>query len=113
MQYSSINTIVVADIALVVTSVDRSDVAGTQRMLRDLYDLYEKKTGIIVNKVPQTVLSGKVSLKLDTHNLPIIAMVPCSCDILNSAGEYLFAFNNALHPLNHSLTKIVTKIENW
>ncbi|MCW4033773.1 MAG: MinD/ParA family protein [Candidatus Bathyarchaeota archaeon] len=113
LQYSSINTIVVADIALVVTSVDRSDVAGTQRMLHDLYDLYEKKTGVIVNKVPQTVLSGKIPLKLDTHKLPLIEMVPCSCDILNSAGEYLFAFNNTQHPLNQSMDKIVNKIQNW
>jgi septum site-determining protein MinD len=111
LQYSSINAIVAADFVLVVTSVDRSDVAGTQRMLHDLYDLYEKKTGIIVNKVPQTVLSGKTRLQLDTNKLPIIALVPCSCDILQSEGEYLFAFKNMEHPLNQSLQKILSRIE--
>jgi cellulose biosynthesis protein BcsQ len=44
LQYSSINAIVAADVVLVVTSIDRSDVEGTQRMIHDLYDLYEKKT---------------------------------------------------------------------
>ena len=92
LQYSSINTIVAADMVLVVTSIDKSDVEGTQRMIHDLYDLYEKKTGIIVNKVPQTILSGKTHLKLDTHQLPIVDLVPCSCDVLQSGGEYLFAF---------------------
>jgi hypothetical protein len=71
---------------LVVTSIDKSDVDGTQRMIHDLCELYEKKTGIVVNKVPQTVLSGKTPIKLDTRQLPILDLVPCSCDVLQS-GE--------------------------
>ena len=39
LQYSSINAIVAADVVLVVTSIDRSDVEGTQRMIHDIYDL--------------------------------------------------------------------------
>ncbi len=111
LQYSSINAIVAADIVLVVTSIDRSDVEGTQRMIHDLYDLYEKKTGIIVNKVPETILSGKTPIKLDTHQFPIIDLVPCSCDVLRSGGEYLFAFEKTDHPVTKSLRKIATKIE--
>jgi septum site-determining protein MinD len=111
LQYSSINTIVVADAVLVVTSIDRSDVEGTQRMIHDLYELYEKKTGIIVNKVPEAVLSGKIPLKLDTHKLPIVALVPCSCDVLQSAGDYLFAFEKRWHPFTQSVHKISTRIE--
>lgn len=111
LQYSSINAIVAADAVLVVTSIDRSDVDGTQRMIHDLYDLYEKKTGIVVNKVPQTVLSGKTHLKLDTHNLPIINLVPCSCDVLQSGGDYLFAFEKTEHPVTQSLRKIAATVE--
>ena len=43
LQYSSINAIVVADMVLVVTSIDKSDLEGTQRMIHDLYKLYEKR----------------------------------------------------------------------
>jgi len=113
LQYSSINAIVVADMVLVVTSIDKSDVEGTQRMVHDLYDLYEKKTGIVVNKVPQTMLSGKTHLKLDTNQLPIVELVPCSCDVLRSAGEYLFAFEKTEHPVTQILRKIATKIEQF
>jgi MinD-like ATPase involved in chromosome partitioning or flagellar assembly len=113
LQYSSINTIVAADMVLVVTSIDRSDVDGTQRMIHDLYDLYEKKTGIIVNRVPQTILSGKTHLKLDTHQLPIVDLVPCSCDVLRSGGEYLFAFEKREHPVTQVLRKIAAKIEHF
>jgi MinD-like ATPase involved in chromosome partitioning or flagellar assembly len=113
LQYSSINAIVVADMVLVVTSIDRSDVEGTQRMIRDLYDLYEKKTGIIVNKVPQTILSDRTHIKLDTHQLPIVDIIPCSCDVLRSGGEYLFAFEKTEHPFTQELRKIAAKIEQF
>jgi MinD-like ATPase involved in chromosome partitioning or flagellar assembly len=113
LQYSSINAIVAADMVLVVTSIDRSDVEGTQRMIYDLYDLYEKKTGIIVNKVPQTNLSEKIPIKLDTHQLPIVDLIPCSCDVLRSGGEYLFAFEKKEYPFTQILRKIATKIEQF
>ncbi|UCC58535.1 MAG: AAA family ATPase [Candidatus Bathyarchaeum sp.] len=113
LQYSSINAIVAADIVLVVTSIDKSDVEGTQRMIYDLYDLYEKKTGIIVNKVPDTILLGRIPLKLDPQQLPIIDLVPCSCDVLQSGGEYLFAFEKKEHPVTYTLRKIAAKIEHF
>jgi septum site-determining protein MinD len=113
LQYSSINAIVVADTVLVVTSIDKSDIEGTQRMICDLYDLYEKKTGIVVNKVPRTMLSGKNHLKLDTHQLPIVELVPCSCDVLKSEGKYLFAFEKAEHPVTQKLRSIAAKIEQF
>jgi len=110
LQYSSINAIVAADMVLVVTSIDKSDVDGTQRMI---HDLYEKKTGIIVNKVPQTILSERTHIKLDTHQLPIVDLVPCSCDVLRSGGEYLFAFEKTEHPVTQILRRIATKIEQF
>ena len=51
-------------------------------------------------------MSGKIPLKLDTHNLPIINLVPCSCDVLQSGGKYLFAFEKTEHPVTQSLRKI-------
>ncbi len=51
LQYSSINAIVAADFVVVATTGDRSDVDGTKRMLKELYNLFEKKTGLVLNKV--------------------------------------------------------------
>ena len=47
LQYSSINAIVSADVVLVVTSRDRSDVEGTHRMIHELYELFEKKNSCL------------------------------------------------------------------
>lgn len=111
IQYSSINAIIAADLVLMVTSVDRSDLQGTQRTINDLYDIFEKKTGIIINKVPPTIFSGETLLKLDTRQIPLVDLVPCSCDILKSSGDYLFIFKSPHHPVTKTFQKIATKIE--
>jgi MinD-like ATPase involved in chromosome partitioning or flagellar assembly len=111
LQYSSINAIVASDLVLMLTSVDRSDQQGTQKMITELYDIFEKKTGIITNKVPPTLLSGKTPFKPKSKQIPIMEMVPCSCDILKSQGDYLFTFNRPDHPITKTFQKIATKIE--
>ena len=50
---------------------------------------------------------------LYTHQLPIVDLVPCSCDVLQSGGDYLFAFEKKEHPVTQVLRKIATKIEQF
>jgi len=113
LQYSSINAIVSADIVLVVMSPDKSDFEGTRRMMRDLYELFEKKTGIILNKIPFEYFSAENqnnSIKLATHQLPIVGVVPCSCDILAAGGKCLFASEKPDHPFTKTLREIATNL---
>jgi MinD-like ATPase involved in chromosome partitioning or flagellar assembly len=113
LQYSAINAIVSADIVLVVMSQDKSDFEGTQRMMRDLYELFEKKTGIIINKIPFEYFSAEnqnKSIKLATHHLPIVGTVPCSCDILAAGGNCLFASEKPDHPFTKKLREIATNL---
>jgi len=111
LQYSSINNIVVADVVLVITSVEKSDLDGTQRMIHDLYSLFEKKTEIIVNKVPEAIMLKKTSIELDPINFPILDFIPCSCDILRSRGDSIFALKNTEHLFIQKLQNIAVKIE--
>ncbi len=119
LQYSSINAIVGADIVLVVTSLDASDIQGTQRMTRELYDLFDKKTGIIMNKVPAEILtSRKEKEKFYKHfnsvyNHPILEAIPCFCDVLRAGGTYIFAEEKPEHPFTKTLDKLATKIERF
>ena len=117
LQYSSINAIVSADVVFVVTTLDKSDVEGTQRMIREFYELFEKKTEIILNKVPVEFLPSKnrkrKQIDLETLQLPIVGAIPCSCDILNAEGEYFFASEKPNHTLTKTLQKIATKIEHY
>ena len=115
LRYSSINAIVSADAVLVVTTLEQSDVEGAQRMIHDLYDLFEKKTGIIVNKVLSEFLSPKTLKRelapLETQKTPIVEAVPCFCDVLKARGEGLFASEKPNHPFTKTVRKIAAKIE--
>jgi septum site-determining protein MinD len=119
LQYSSINAIVSADVVLVATSLDASDIQGTRRMTSELYDLFEKKAGILMNKVPAGILSSRKEREKfykrfnNLHKLPIIETIPCFCDILCAGGTYIFAEEQPEHPFTKAVEKIATKIEKF
>ncbi len=115
LQYSSINAIVSADLVLVATTFDRSDVDGTRRMLRELYDLFEKKTEIVLNKVLDASLKSnkeetKAKMK-EIYQVPLLGIVPCFCDVLKAEGGIVFAQDKPDHPFTKILDEMSTKIE--
>lgn len=118
LQYSSINAIVSADVVLVVSGMDISDIRGTQRMISELYDLFEKKTGLIMNKVFADILQSKTERAdlaqklMNSYNLPMIEMIPCFCDILRTGGSRIFATENPEHLFIKTLNRVATGIEN-
>ena len=108
LQYSSINAIISADIVLVVTSSDRSDVEGTQRMIHDLYEIFEKKTAIIMNRVP---LERCPLEKFEAQQPPLIGTIPCSCDIPRARAKGIVSFEKINPALAKTLQEIVDNIE--
>jgi MinD-like ATPase involved in chromosome partitioning or flagellar assembly len=119
LQYSSINAIVAADVVLVVTSLDASDINGSKRMTSELYDLFEKKTAILVNKVIADYLSSeKERKKFNKHvksvyGLPVLATIPCYCEVLRAAGDYIFSEEKPDHPFTENLDKLANKLEKF
>jgi len=119
LQYSSINAIVTADVVLVVTSLDASDINGSKRMTSELYDLFEKKTGILVNKVIADYLSSEKEKKKFTkyiksvHSLPVLATIPCFCEVLRAAGDFIFTEERPDHPFTETLNGLATKVEKF
>lgn len=115
LQYSSINAIVSADLVLVATTFDRSDVDGTRRMLRELYDLFEKKTEIVLNKVLDGSLrTGKDEVRnklMEVYQVPLLGIVPCFCDVLKAEGNVIFAQDKPEHPLTKILDEMARKID--
>jgi cellulose biosynthesis protein BcsQ len=88
LDHSSINAVVSADGVLVVTTLDKSDLEGTRQMIKDLNELFEKKTRVILNKVPFDFLPlENLERRLESLQLPIAEAIPCSCDIAEAEGK--------------------------
>jgi len=116
LQYSSINAIVSADLVIVATTLDNSDVEGTKRMLRDLYDLFEKKTELVLNKVmyDDALRSGRDRLQAlvkDTYQVPLLGVIPCFCDISRAEGKIIFVHEKTEHPFTRILDDIAGKVD--
>jgi cellulose biosynthesis protein BcsQ len=107
LQYSSINVIVTTDFVVVATTGDRSDVDGTRRMLRELYNLFEKKTGLVINKVFDSASKSKrdeMAKKVKSvYQVPLLGIVPCFCEILRAEGNFIFPQDKP----DHQFTKIL------
>lgn len=117
LQYSSINAIVSADLVVVTATFDRSDVEGTKRMLHELYDLFEKKTGVVINKVLYDVSSqsGKEDLRSkirELYEVPVLGLIPCFCDVARAEGAFIFAQEKPEHPFSKIVDEMAGKIEN-
>jgi len=115
LQFSSINAIVAADLVMVATTGDRSDVEGTKRMLAGLYKVFEKKTGIIINKMSsESFCAASWRQRFgNSEFLPpsILGILPCFCDILKAQGKSLFTIENPNHPFTLTLQEIAKNIE--
>jgi MinD-like ATPase involved in chromosome partitioning or flagellar assembly len=116
LQYSSINAIVAADFVVVATTGDRSDVDGTKRMLTELYNLFEKKTGLVLNKAldasataRRTEMQNKIK---EAYHVPMLGIVPCFCEVLRAEGNTIFALEKPDHPFTKILCEMTRKIEN-
>lgn len=115
LQYSSINAIVSSDLVVVATTSDRSDVDGTKRMLHELYELFEKKTEIVLNKVMQDLSSksgpdAHAKIK-DIYQAPLLGIIPCYCDVLRAEGGIIFAQEKPDHPFTRILNEMASTIE--
>ena len=99
--------------------MDALDIQGTRLMIEELYKSFEKKTGILFNKVPvplglplSEVDKGKLAKQLqEAFNLPIVEMVPCYCDVLHTSRTVIFALEKPEHPFTKDVNRAVDHID--
>jgi hypothetical protein len=112
-----VNAVVSADISVIVSSLDQLDIEGVERMANDLYKPFEKRTFILVNKArPHMFISEESKRNLldevGSHfTQPLIAIIPCYCDILLAQRVSLFAVDNPEHPFTWALREVAKRLE--
>ena len=120
VQYSSINAAVSSDVSVIVTSLDTLDLKGTKNMLEELYDTLEKKAVVLVNK-----FSPEMRIKPDENQRsliksvekilehPVIGIIPCYCDVLQSERSSVLAVEKPNHPFVVKLVEVAQKLEDF
>jgi MinD-like ATPase involved in chromosome partitioning or flagellar assembly len=108
--YLSINAVVAADLPILVTTLDESDVNGTNKIVRDLYKVFEKKPMIIVNKVLNTSEEKMKLLDELRKESEVIGILPCFCEIGIMKRSSIFAIEKPQHQFTKMLEDIVNKI---
>jgi len=115
IQYSSINAITSSDLCMIVSTSNPVDIEGTRTMLSEFYEIFEKKTVILINKafpetdLPQVEMSGMVSL-FDQEKHEVLGTIPCYCNVLRSKGDYLLILKSPNHPFIKKIEEIADKL---
>ena len=118
VQFSSINAVISSDISVIVTTLDSLDITGVENMLAELYDAFEKRTVVLINKVfPETRIWSSERQKALISQMekilkhPIIGIIPCYCDVLQAKRTSLLAVENPDHPFLRHLEEVAEKLE--
>jgi len=117
IQYLSINAVVASDVAVVVSTLDDADIMGTSKMLKELYETFEKETAIVINKAiggAEWADPDKNKVVEDLQNKykeAVIGILPCFCEVGRLKRGDLFVLQNPKHPFTEMLRVIAAKLD--
>jgi len=118
IHYSSVNAIVSSDISLLISTMDIVDLEGVQRLIRDLYETFEKRVYIIVNKaIPYELVSRErrealVARIKGYFRQPLLAIIPCYCDLLlRGSRRRPFVLDRGEHPFSRVVREIAHRLD--
>lgn len=114
LQYSSINSVVAADIALIVATPEGFNVSRTERMVRFLYRRIGKRIMILFNKVPsdwvQSEKMARLKDSLASQKTMFCDDMGCFCELPVCEDPGFFACERKYHPFSKGLGKIVSRL---
>ncbi len=112
IKYWSINAIICSDLVLLLTTLNKSDLAGISTMMSEIYQSLEKENYIVLNMVPNLLIqSGELDAKIMNIQDKIIGTIPCSCEVQRTLSEYLLILRDEKHPYCEKVKEIADKIE--
>jgi MinD-like ATPase involved in chromosome partitioning or flagellar assembly len=118
IQYTSVNATLSSDLSIVVTTVDSFDLKRTEDMIRELYDAFEKKVVVLLNKVfPEPRGSVDVAREEAMRQVELVlgrrvlGAIPCYCDVLRADRSTILSVENPNHPFVKDLEVVADELE--
>lgn len=119
IDYSSINAVVGAELELLVVTMDKAQIEGSKRMVAELYDLFDKKTGLLLNKVPigkrsVTEVEAQVTVEFgNLYNLPVLGVIPYFSELFETGVSSSFLKENPTHLFTKILEEIAVRVDSF
>lgn len=110
VMYLSINAAIAADLVILVTTLDESDINGTKKIIEELYEMFEAKTFIVVNKAMSGDKERTLNEVREIFGERVLGIIPCSCEIGNMSRSSIFVLEKPNHPLTEIMKEIASKL---
>ena len=108
VDFSSINAVAAADYVLVIIKPNKSCMIGTDQVVNGVYKLLGKECGIIENMCHETHFLDPLCDSL--FDLPVLASIPCMCDVQLKTDMGILALKEPDHPFSKSVYMVADKI---
>ncbi|MBP2030098.1 septum site-determining protein MinD [Methanohalophilus levihalophilus] len=103
VDYTSVNVVACSDYVLTVFKSGES--RGVQPVIDGIYKPLEKKCGAVENMN----VNGVTSFSIDS-SVPILAMIPCMCDVSEHGTKKIFTLEDPTHPFSKAIFSVKEQI---
>jgi MinD-like ATPase involved in chromosome partitioning or flagellar assembly len=111
LRYSSTNAMLSSDLVLLVATLDKSDLDGTERMIEEIHEILGMPHFVIINKVPAEVSGEEISKEVgDKLSQKVICTILCYCEIMSLRGRQTIFHHQPEHPFSRAIEEIADKI---
>ncbi|MDH5806966.1 MAG: MinD/ParA family protein [Candidatus Methanomethylicaceae archaeon] len=110
VMYLSINAAIAADLVILITTLDESDINGTKKMIEELYEIFETKTFIVINKAIGDNKKELLNKLKEEFKEKLIEVIPCSCEIGSISRSSIFVLEKPNHPITEIIKEIANKL---
>jgi MinD-like ATPase involved in chromosome partitioning or flagellar assembly len=108
VDYASINAVAVSDYVVVLLKPVYSSLRCTEQVINGVYKLLDKPCGIVENMCHENHLLEP--LPTERFGIPVLATIPCMCDVAIKADTQIMTFEEREHPFSESMFNIAAKI---
>jgi MinD-like ATPase involved in chromosome partitioning or flagellar assembly len=113
LAYSAINAVIASDVVVLVMRMDSLDILGTKEMMKEVYELLEKPSFVVVNMVLPAQQKALASTIDKIFGDRILGYIPCLCEVKSYLAEGRQILIDEKLAYSDAVSKLSRNIENF
>jgi septum site-determining protein MinD len=99
VDHSSVNVVACSD--YVISVFKSGEYRGVQSLIEGIYSLLDKQCGVIENMCVNGANKPSIG-----DQIPLLAVIPCMCDVSKNATSQIFTLENPSHPFSRAIFSV-------